>query len=114
METTIQKLRKQTADIDRAIIYYSILSLVNNIGLTKRQIQLLAFTAVRGGITNPAAKQDFCEKYDSSPGTINNIIKDLKKVGIFVKKGSKIAINPAISLNFKNNLILQIKLDNES
>ena len=110
MEHIIQKIRKELTREEIAYCYYSLISSVNQLGLRKKEIQLLTFTAIRGGITNPAAKKDFCEKYDSCFGTINNIIGRLTKLGIFVKKGNKISIAPALSLDFNKNIVIQLCL----
>jgi hypothetical protein len=110
METIIQKIRKELSREDVAYSYYAIISSINKLGLTDRELQLLSFTALRGGITNPAAKKDFCEKYNSSLATINNMISKLRRLGVFVKKGNKISIHTAISLDFNKNIVLQLCL----
>ena len=42
--------------------------------------------------------------------TINNIISKLKKLGILVKDGSKVKVNPIIVLDFNKDITLEIKL----
>lgn len=107
----VQKLKKLVADqYETAEIYYSILSAINNLGLTKREIQLIAFTAVKGNISYANIRQEFCEKYDSSNPTINNIISKLKKMSIFVKDGTKTKVNPHILLDFEKDIVLQISI----
>jgi biotin operon repressor len=107
----VQKLRKQGEDIlVRAYRYYSILSVVNDLRLTEREIQLLGFTAVKGNISYKYIRDEFCEKYNSSAPTINNMISKLKRMGVLVKEGSKIKVAPVISLNFENNITLEIKI----
>ena len=108
----VQKLKKEEDDMFlSAQRYYTILSAINDIGLTKREIQLIAFTAIRGNISYSNIRQEFCEKYASSSPTINNMISKLKKMGILVKDGSKVKVNPVIVLDFeKEVLMLQITL----
>lgn len=91
--------------------YYSLLSTVNGLKLTPRQIQLVAFTAIRGNISYSTIKDDFCKKFGSSSATINNMIGELRKMKVFVKDGSKIKVNPVILLNFKNNMQIDIKIE---
>ena len=112
-KTIVQKLKK--AENDAFFVaerYYTILSAINDIGLTEREIQLVAFTAVRGNISYSNIRQEFCEKYKSSSPTINNMISKLKKLGVLVKDGSKVKVNPMIVLNFEDNIVLQITLSN--
>lgn len=110
MEHIIQKIRKELTKEEIAYCYYSTISRINKIGLRNREVQLLSFTALRGGITNPAAKKDFCTKYGSSLATINNMISRLIQLNIFVKKGNKISITPALNLDFNKNIVLQLCL----
>jgi hypothetical protein len=108
----IQKfLRKVEDDYAMAEKYYSLLSTINDLHLTTREIQLVAFTAIRGNISYSSIREDFCKKYNSTSPTINNIISKLKKIGVFVKDGSKIKVNPVIILNFSNNITLEIKTE---
>ena len=107
----VQKLKRPVENnLSLAEKYYSILSAVNNLKLTQREVQLVAFTAIRGNISYANIRQEFCEKYKTTSPTINNIISKLKKVGIFVKDGSKVKVNPLIILPFDKDVTLEIKL----
>jgi len=107
----LQKLRKQEGnDILLAERYYTILSAVNDLKLTQRELQLLAFAAVRGNISYANIRKDFCEKYGTTNASINNIISRLKKIGALVKDGTKVKVNPRITLNFDNDITLEIRL----
>jgi hypothetical protein len=107
----VQKLKTRVSDVYVAAEkYYSLLSSLNQLKLTQREIQLIAFTAIKGNISYANIRQEFCEKYKSSPPTINNIISKLKKMGVFVKDGTKVKVNPLILLAFENDVVLQITL----
>lgn len=110
----VQTLKKVIdTDIQLAEKYYSILFTINNLHLTEREIQLTAFTAIKGNITYANVREEFCKTYNSTSPTINNIISKLKKVGIFIKENGKVKINPKIAIDFKKDLILNIKLVHE-
>jgi len=107
----VQKLKKTEADVfEKAQRYYTVMSAVNDLHLTERELQLVAFTAIKGNISYKNIREEFCEKYNSSAPTINNIISKLKKIGVLVKDGTKIKVNPFIALNFENDLMLEIKI----
>ena len=107
----IQKLKKDVStDIQLAEKYYSILSAINNLHLTEREIQLISFTAIKGNITYANVREEFCRTYNSTSPSINNIISKLKKVGIFIKENGKVKVNPIIVVDFRNDLTLEIKL----
>ena len=112
METKIlQRLRKEEKDsFQLAEKYYSLLSAVNNLKLTKREIQLIAFAAIKGNISYANIRKEFCETYNSTSPAINNIISKLKKMGILVKDGTKVKVNPVIILDFEKDITLEIKL----
>jgi len=111
--TMIRQNLKQVVkgEVDLAEKYYNILSAVNNLGLTKREIELIGFTAIRGNISSRTAKDVFCEKYGTTVPTINNIISKLKKKNVFVKTGKVVKINPVIVLDFKKDLLLAITME---
>lgn len=117
METSSKKiivqkfLRKVEDDYAMAEKYYSMLSTINDLKLTQREIQLVAFTAIRGNISYSNIREDFCNKYKSTSPTINNIISKLKRIGVFVKDGTKIKVNPVILLPFSENITLELKME---
>ena len=112
METmTIQKLAKESPNrLALAQQYYSLISALNNLSLTEREIQLIAFSAVRGSLSYATVRDEFCSTYNSSFPTINNIVSKLKKTGILTKVGKQIVVNPRIALDFSKPLVLQITL----
>jgi hypothetical protein len=117
METNkilVQKLKKDVPDnFALAEKYYAILSDVNSLGFTQREIQLVAYTAVNGNISYKHLKEEFCKKYKTTVPTINNIISKLKKIGVFIKKDGKIKVNPVIVLDFNKDIVLAITLTHE-
>ena len=107
----VQRLKKDVMnEMELAKKYYSILSAINNLHLTEREIQLISFTAIKGNITYANVREEFCKTYNSTSPTINNIISKLKKIGIFGKENGKVKINPVIVIDFKKDLTLDIKL----
>jgi hypothetical protein len=107
----VQRLKKDVMnEMELAKKYYSILSAINNLHLTEREIQLISFTAIKGNITYANVREEFCKTYNSTSPTINNIISKLKKIGIFVKENGKVKVNPVIVIDFKKDLTLDIKL----
>jgi len=111
MKTILQKLRRvEVDDYQMAERYYTILSAINNLKLTQRELQLIAFTAIRGNISYANIRKDFCEKYGTTNPSINNIISRLKKLGVLIKDGSKVKVNSQILLNFENDITLEVRL----
>ena len=77
----VQRLKRSMEDsYGVAEKYYTLLSDVNNIHLTEREIQLISFTAIKGNISYANIREEFCQRYKSSAPTINNIISRLKTV----------------------------------
>jgi len=107
----VQRLKKIVyTDIQLAEKYYSILSAINNLNLTEREIQLISFTAIKGNITYANVREEFCKTYNSTSPSINNIISKLKRIGIFIKENGKVKVNPIITIDFTKDLTLEIKL----
>jgi hypothetical protein len=113
METTLQILKRDVKDnYELAEKYYKVLSTVNNLGMAKREIQLVAFTAIEGNISDADKKKAFILAYKSSKATIGNIVCAMKKIYVLVKDAeNKMVVNPAIALDFSKNITLDIKLE---
>ena len=112
MAVIVQKLRKEfEVNIEKAIKYYSILSVLNDLNLTVKQIELLAFTSVRGTITPPSARLEFVHMFDSSTASLENIKNKLARLGWLVEIDKMYRVNPRLNLDFSKNIILQINLE---
>lgn len=107
----VQRLKKEiNSEMELATKYYSILSAINNLHLTEREIQLISFTAIKGNITYANVREEFCKTFNSTSPSINNIISKLKRVGIFIKENGKVRVNPIIVIDFTKDITLEIKL----
>lgn len=115
MEKVLQKLKRGFSnEFLLAEKYYTLLFVLNDIHLTKGEINLVAFTAIRGTISYFNIREEFCEKHKTSDSTIYNIISKLKRKGIFIKEGTKIKVNPVIRLSFNKDVTLLINLIHET
>jgi len=113
MSIVVQRIKKNyPAPIDVGIKYFSILSVLNNLKLTKKEIQLMAFTATRGIISSYGSKESFYRLYGSTPASLGNMVGALLKRKLLIKVDKRITINPILSINFDNTLVLQITLSN--
>lgn len=111
MGIIFQKLRKNVpSDLDKAIKYYSILSILNDLKLTDKQVEMLAFTSVRGTITPLSARREFVELFDSSMASVENIKGKLAKKGWLIEVDRKYKVNPRFNLDFSRDITLQINL----
>lgn len=114
MSAIIQKLKKNVkSDLQKATKYFSILSVLNDLNLTEKQVALLAYTAVHGSITNPSCRAEFIQMFDSSFASLENIKSKLSRKGWLVKIDGKYEINPRLNLDFTKDIILQINLPSD-
>ena len=97
-------------DLDLAEKYFSIVSVLNNLDMAKREVQMLAFTAVKGNIGSNVLKKEFVERYDSSLATVGNIISKWAKKGLFIKEKKMVYVNKGLLNDFKSNVQLDITL----
>lgn len=109
---TVQKLAKTSEDpIALAQRYYGLISSLNNLQLTEREIQLIAFSAFKGSVSLATVKKAFCDRYNSSFATVNNMVSKLRKQGIFTKdKHNNMVVSPILVLDFSKPIVLQITL----
>jgi len=97
-------------DLQRAIVYYSILSNVNELDLTVRQVELLAFTSLRGTISSITAKREFARRFSSSVDSVGNLISNLYRRQFLQKEGKRIFVNPAIDFDFSEDIVINIRI----
>lgn len=98
----VQKIKKNyVRAVDIGVKYYSILSLLNDLKLADREIQLLAHTATKGTISTIASKNEFIKLFPGATiATINNLMTILKRKKFLVKDGKMTRVHPAIAINF--------------
>jgi ribosomal protein S10 len=107
----VQRLKKELQnDTEVSHRYYSVLSALNDLELTDREVQLMSFIAVSGTISVPSNREKFCLTYQTTGATVNNMVSKLKKRNLLLKKDGKIVVNPLISLDFSNDVSLEIKI----
>lgn len=111
-KVVVQKIRKEySKPMEIAVRYYGIISVLNNLGLTERQVELLAHIAIKGTISTVPSRDEFILLTGSSRASINNMTSRLMKRGLLVKDNGKIRVNPLIYIDFtKSNFIFQINL----
>ena len=110
-QVVIQKLNKQEpSELELAIRYFTIIGAVTGVHLTRKQIQLLAWTAIKGTISSGGAIKDFITTFDSSKGTLENLKASLIKKGFIVKQEGKYRLIPSLSLSFQERILLQINI----
>mgnify|MGYP001461352600 CR=1 FL=1 len=109
---TFQRWKKEYKDkMEIAEKYYGMLSVLNNLHLTEREIQLIAYSAIKGNISNANVRNEFCKIYNTSYPTISNMVSRLKKLGVVVKEeNKKIKVNPKLVIDFSNDVVIQITL----
>ena len=111
----LQELKKEyKSQFDVAFKYYSIINILNDLKLKRKELQLLAFIAVRGSISYGGKKEEFIELYGSSNASIGNIISFLSKKELLEKKnGKNEIIAPLKMLDFSLPITLQLHINAE-
>lgn len=111
MKVIVQKIKKEvSSDLDRAIKYYSVLCAVKDIKLSRRQLELLAFIAVKGTISSPAVRREFVNTFNSSLASLENLKGKLVRKGWLVEVDRKYRVSPGLTADFSKDMILQINL----
>ena len=115
MLATVQKIKVQCDDVvEKVIKYYTVLFTLNNLSLTKSEIELLAFTAVRGNISSPTAKQEFSDRFGVKVNYIESMKVKLMKRNFLIKKDKKHRVHPKLLLDFSKGLIVQLDFKTKS
>lgn len=110
---TTQKIYKKFPRFLLAKKYYQTLFILNDLKIADKEISLVAFSALNGSLSSPPIRNRFISEFQSSEGSVYNMLSHLQKLQILVKDTDhKIRLNPQILPQFSEGLFLQIKLDN--
>lgn len=111
----IKIVKKYSNEEELAKVYYKILfSISEKYSLRPTEIDLVAFTSVRGFITTKSALTDFLEKSGSTKNYVYTIVSKLQREGILIKEKGIIKVNPKICLKTTEGKIdLAIRLMTE-
>jgi hypothetical protein len=108
---TIIKVNKEAEDsLDAAIKYYSLFSMLSGWKLTPVEINLIAFTAIKGNISSGGTRNQFIEQFNSTKPSLNNFIYKLSKLGYIIKEKDRIMVHPSLKRDFSQPIVLQISL----
>jgi len=109
-----QKLKKSFKNqYELAENYYKVLFAYNNIQLTERELQLVAFIAVRGDMSNAKSKRDFVTLYRTTKATLDNTVSKLKKKKLLQKPNGKVVLIPQLQPDPSKGFTLIITSDVE-
>jgi len=109
----IQKIKKTVkSPYERAYKYFSILSVINDLNLTKKELEVVSYTAIKGNIALNDNKNEFYKTFGGTAFTLNNNISFLKKKGLLVKEKNVIKVVKIINLDFNLDLYLLINIKN--
>ena len=115
MGIPIQIIKKPN-EADRIAVafkYYSIISIISDLQLTNKQIQMLAFTCVRGTITPPSARTEFIEMFHTTRDSMENIKSQLIKKKLIIKMEEMYRVDPLIAPDFSSGIFLKIFLNHK-
>jgi len=101
MELVIQKINKEYASsMELAKTYYTFITEINKIQITRKELDLLCYCAVNGTISTPPVRDAFVKEYNTPKGSVYNMVSKLQKLKLMVKINGKIRVNPHIQLDF--------------
>ncbi len=105
------------SNIKAGITWFKFISAINDINLTKRELELLAFINYRGTISSSSSKEEYCKLFESSKATVANMIARLSKLKLIVKEktinrvNSKVKINPSLYMDFTKDVVIRLFID---
>jgi DNA-binding MarR family transcriptional regulator len=112
MNFIVQRLKKTFhGDFQIAQRYYGLVSALNDINLTEKEIELMSFIALSG--KEKFDRMEFCSSHNTTRATVNNMVAKLMKKNVLVKSKNAVMVNPLISLDFSKDVQLEIKLVHE-
>lgn len=92
--------------------YFRILSAINELHLTDREVNVLAYIANEGFDTKEK-REEFCKMNETTLATIYNVVFKLKKRGMVTKVKGVTRLVSLLEFDYKKDLQLQIELRHE-
>jgi Fe2+ or Zn2+ uptake regulation protein len=89
--------------------YFRILSAINNLRLTDREINVLAYIA-NEGLDTKVKREEFCRMNETTLATIYNVVSKLKKMGMVTKNKGGTRLIGALDFDYKKDVQLHIEL----
>jgi len=114
MITTLRIKKTYKSKLDMAVKWYSILSILNDFKWSPIKVKLMAFTAIEGNVSSGGKRERFCSIYKSTKNSIANSIGELKEDSFLVKLQGKISVHPQLFMDFNNDIVLNLNLENET
>lgn len=106
----VQKIVKRVPNV--AERYFRILSAVNNLQLTDREINVLAYIA-NEGLNDKGKRDEFCKMHETTLATIYNVVSRLKKLGMVTKSRGGTKLVAVFEFDYTKDVQLQIELRHE-
>ena len=111
-QVLVKTIKKSFANkLKAGITWFKFISAINDLNLPKRELELLAFINARGTISSSSAKEEFVKLFDSSIGTVTNMVSQLFKKKLLVKEKSKTKVHPALRVDFDKDFIVRFYID---
>jgi hypothetical protein len=114
-EVIVKTINKKFSNkIKAGVTWFKFIAAINDIKLTTRELELLAFINYRGTISSIQAREEFCKVFESSSATISNMTAKLLKQKLLTKVNRKVVINPSLKVDFDKNFVVRffINVDN--
>lgn len=111
-EVQVKTIKKSFTDkIQAGIMWFRFISGINDIHLTRRELELLSFINLRGTISSLQSKEEFCKMFETSIGTVSNMTAKLLKQKILIKEKSKIKVNPFLRVDLDKDLVVRLYIN---
>ena len=94
---------------DVARKYISLVLNINDIKVSKREMDLLTFIALNRDISSGGKKEEFMEQFKTTKPTIGNLVFSLKKKGLLIKQDGKICLPKSIIIHPEMKIYVELK-----
>ncbi len=94
---------------DVARKYLSMVLLLNDIKVSKRELDLLTFIALNRDISSGGKKEEFCIQENTTKPTIGNLVFSLTKKGLLTKQDGKTCLPKSFIILPEMKIYVELK-----
>lgn len=111
MEITTLRVKKEyNEDVDLAVKFYNIISVLNDFKWSLMECRIMAYTAMKGDISSGGRVKSFCNVFKTTAGSLSNSVSVLFKQRFLIKLDGKTKVNDGLYFNVNTDIIFQLKM----
>lgn len=107
-----QHKKSFNSEMEFVKLYYTLIFNFYNIKVSQKEVDLVAFSTIKGTLSTPPVREEYLKTFNMSKGSMYNMLSNLQKLSIIVKdEEKKYRVNPNIVIDTTKPVILSLQIE---